>query len=227
VKEKQFEKPKTSSHLGKEENFVKNETEEKKIEKIDIEKTIKEIEEEFPEDHEREQFYFEKESLKELLAIILDGGFKKIACLGVPTLALALEKLGREVTLLDIDERFKDVIKGYKKWDITKPQYIKETFDLIIVDPPFSKVRTGQIKRAIEMLAHYNPKQKILISYFTPRAEHFLKVFKSFNLEKTGFYPKYQNLPEIKKTKKGDERKQWVEFFSNFEIKKHKEQNTE
>lgn len=141
----------------------------------------------------------------------------------MPTLAVVFENLGYETTLLDIDDRFKKIVKGYQKWDIKHPQYLKEKFDLIVADPPFSQIRTGQIKKAIEMLAHYDYHQKILISYFTPRKDHLLKIFQPFNLKETGFYPVYKSIPQIKKTKKGKERRWWVEFFSNFEINTPKE----
>lgn len=132
--------------------------------------------------------------------------FEKIAVLSAPMLGSALADAGRQVTVLDIDDRFSDV-PGFLHWNIYKPQWIPETFDIIICDPPFFNVSLSQLFRAIRMLAHNNFNQPLLIAYLHRRKDAVTGSFSPFKLVPTGYYPSYVT---VQKTEKNE-----IEFFGN------------
>ena len=87
--------------------------------------------------HENEQYFFDQETLEKLSNVLKQ--FNSVCCLCVPSLGEKLELEGREVRILDIDTRFQR-LKGFCFFDIHRPEWIGETFDLIICDPPFFNV---------------------------------------------------------------------------------------
>lgn len=166
------------------------------------------------EKRELEQYFFDDSTLEKLEGIVEKGGFRKIACLGVPTLAARLESRGKDVTLLDLDTRWASHLEDFKEWDIKKPSYLQEEFDLIICDPPFFDVGLAQLRQALKILSHFNPSQKILVSYLVRRSGTFLRSLRFFNLRETGFFPTYSGIP---RTRKND-----VQFFANFPVEETK-----
>ena len=112
----------------------------------------------------------------------------------------------RNVTVLDIDDRFADV-NGFLNWNIYKPQWINHTFDIIVCDLPFFNVSLSQLFKAIRMLSHNNFNQKLMIAYLSRRSQAIIGSFGLFNLLPTGNYPSYVT---VQKTEKNE-----IEFFGN------------
>ena len=154
--------------------------------------------------HEHEQYFFDQETLQ----ILGDGlkSFNSICCLCAPSLGEQLEKEGRNVRVLDIDTRFQQ-LDSFHYFDIHKPEWLGESFDLIVCDPPFFNVSLSRLFTAIRMLAQNNFNQPLLLSYLKRRADNILGTFSKFNLVKTDFHPGYQT---VQKCQKND-----IVFFSN------------
>ena len=165
--------------------------------------------------HKNEQYFFDEETLSHLVSFL--AAFNRIGVLCAPMLGLALSKVDRNVTILDIDERFEKV-PGFLTWNIYRPQRLPQEFDIIICDPPFFKVSLSQLFKAIKVLAHYNLDQKLLISYLHRRNSAIIGTFTPFKLEGTGFYPSYTT---IKKTEKNK-----IEFFGNLGSEAHERLRT-
>jgi len=154
--------------------------------------------------HKNEQYFFDDATLKRL-ASFLDR-FDHLCILCAPALGQELAQSGRHITVLDIDDRFTHV-PGFLHWNIYRPQWLTQTFDIIVCDPPFFNVSLSQLFRAIRMLAHNNFDQPLLISYLHRRAHAIKGTFSPFKIEPTGFYPGYVT---VQKTEKNE-----IEFFSN------------
>lgn len=90
---------------------------------------------------------------------------KKVCIICAPTLAKVLhEEWDLKVTILDIDDRFKDTLPGYKHWDLQTPEYFENDFELIFIDPPFFYISLDQMAKAMSVLANGRP-TKLLISF--------------------------------------------------------------
>lgn len=160
------------------------------------------------EKHHLEQFFFDKATTS-ILAEFFQG-YKDPCILCAPTVAKALYKKGKTVTLLDIDERF-SYLPGFKQYDITKPLIFEKKFDVIFCDPPFFNYRFSILLKAIDTLSHHNYNQPLVISYLVRRENKFLKYFQKYRLSPTTFYPKYDT---VKKSEKN-----LIKFYANFDFR--------
>jgi hypothetical protein len=117
-----------------------------------------------------------------------------------------LAKRGVSVAILDIDERFSD-LPGFQKFDLYRPHWIGDKYDLIICDPPFWNVKLSQLFTAIRLLAQHDYQQPLLVSYSARRDANLIGVFWQFGLKPTGYQPGYVT---VQKTDKNE-----IEFYSN------------
>jgi hypothetical protein len=156
--------------------------------------------------HKNEQYFFDDETIHHLTAFL--NQFESICTLCAPTIGIALNKLKKDVTILDIDDRFSNA-KGYLNWNIYKPQWINKTYDIIFCDPPFFNVSLSQLFKAIRMLSQNNFEQKLMLSYLSRRTGAITGSFHLFNLQPIGYFPTYVT---VKKTEKN-----LIEFFSNID----------
>lgn len=161
------------------------------------------------ENHQREQYFWDKETVSKM-ADFVQGTSNNPCCLCCPMLGKELVNRGVSVTILDIDERFSD-LKGFQKFDVYRPHWIDDTFDLIICDPPFWTVKLSQLFSAIKSLANHNYKQSLLVSYPVRRAVNLQGVFWRFDLQPTGYQPGYIS---VQKSEKNE-----IEFYGNVSIK--------
>ena len=156
--------------------------------------------------YQNEQYFFNQSTLERLANFVKQ--FSQPCCLCAPLLGKTLAEQGVSVKILDIDERFASV-PGFQRYDIYRPIWIDEEFDLILCDPPFYNVSLSQLFTAIRQLAHYNYDQLLLVSYLQRRAANIMGTFSRFNLTSTGYYPGYQTVQDIERNK--------IEFFSNLD----------
>jgi hypothetical protein len=156
--------------------------------------------------HQNEQYFFDKPTLDHLANFVQQ--FSHPCCVCAPLLGKTLVEQGYKVKILDIDERFAS-LPGFQHFDIFRPAWLEEEFDLILCDPPFFSVSLSQLFTAIRKLAHYNFSQPLLISYLQRRATNILGTFSPFQLVATGYYPGYQTVQKIDRNK--------IEFFSNLD----------
>lgn len=144
----------------------------------------------FEERHEREQYFFSRETLN-LLAKIIQP-YKKPCLLCAPTLGVELERQRREVCTLDIDERF-HFLNGFKKWNIWRPEPLDEVFGFLLVDPPFSIVSLSDLFDAVKILTKGNFKIPLMISNHRSRVHDVEATFAPFTLRLTNIRPTYMS----------------------------------
>jgi len=161
------------------------------------------------EDHSNEQYFFDDATRAWLVEWLQP--FESICVLCAPTLGSALIDAGRTPAILDIDERFAQ-LPGFIKWDINRPTHVPQRFDVIFCDPPFFNVSLRTLRSAIEMLAHYDPSQKLALCYLTRRKAAVLKSFRAFGLREIGKRMEYESVvPGVKNE---------IELLGNFQINK-------
>jgi hypothetical protein len=154
--------------------------------------------------HEYEQYFFDQGTLDHLTRFLAQ--YTGVCCVCAPMLGKALSEAGNAVTILDVDERFA-AVPGYQRWDLYRPQFLRQHFDLIVCDPPFFKVSLSQLFAAIRVLSHNSFEQPIFVSYLRRRSAAFLGTFAKFTLSPTGYLPRYQTVQECDRNE--------IEFFSN------------
>ena len=154
--------------------------------------------------HENEQYFFNEKTLAHLTKFV--SGFEAPCCLCCPLLGKQLAEQKVAVTILDVDDRFAD-LSGFRRFDIFRPEWLGDEFDLIICDPPFFNVSLSQLFAAIRLLARHDFSQPLLVSYLQRRASAIVGTFAPFNLRATGYCPSYQTVRDIEKNR--------IEFFGN------------
>jgi hypothetical protein len=154
--------------------------------------------------HEHEQYFFDKSTLEHLADFL--STFENPCCLCAPLLGKTLSERGAKISILDIDERFASVA-GFCRFDVFRPQWIGENFDVILCDPPFFEISLSQLFSAIRLLARHEYSQPLLISYLKRRETNLKGTFARFELQPTGYSPVYQT---VRSHAKND-----IEFFSN------------
>ena len=160
--------------------------------------------------HEAEQYFFDRETLDRLAD--LARGWENPCCLCMPMLGRELEARGVPVRTLDVDERFAD-LRGFRRWDLYRPEWLGEEFGLILCDPPFFRVSLSQLFHALRLLSRHDYQQPLLVAYLSRRASSIMGTFAPFGLEPTGFHPGYQTVQRLARNE--------VELFGNLGAEAH------
>ncbi len=158
--------------------------------------------------HEYEQYFFDAATLDTLAEAV--AGFPDPCCLCAPRLGEALERRGVAVRVLDVDERFAG-LRGFRRYDLYRPEWLGEAYGLIVCDPPFFRVSLAQLFRAIRLLSRGDCTQPLLVSYLARRAANLCGTFAPFGLEPTGYRPGYVTVQE-------QAGRNAVEFFANVPV---------
>lgn len=132
-----------------------------------------------PEHHHREQYFFDTPTLTRLADLL--EPFERPCLLCCPMLGRELVRRGRVVTVLELDERFAD-LPGFRRWDLARPEWLGETFDVICCDPPFFGLSLTALRRAIDRLARHDPAQPLMITYLARREDALLRAFARYQL---------------------------------------------
>lgn len=159
--------------------------------------------------HQNEQYFFDENTLNVLVRFL--SIWEAPCCICAPLLGKWAEEQGIPVTILDIDDRFSD-LKGFRHYDIYRPQWVDKEFDLIICDPPFFNVSLSQLFNALRLLSHHNFEQYLLLSYLRRRTSAVTGTFSPFLLQPTGCCTGYQT---VKKSERNE-----IEFFSNLPVER-------
>ncbi len=141
--------------------------------------------------HEHEQFFFDDATVDHLATYL--QGFGRVCCLCSPLVGQALVERDHPVTILDIDERFSH-LPGFVHYDVYRPRWLEQEFDVILCDPPFFKVSLSQLFDAIRMLSHHNWSQRILLAFLQRRAKAVEGTFAKFGLQGTGHIAGYRTV---------------------------------
>lgn len=161
--------------------------------------------------HENEQYFFDEPTLSHLADFVQN--FENPCCLCAPLLGTELERRGIRVATLDVDERFSH-LRGFRHYDIYRPEWIGETFGLIVCDPPFFKVSLSQLFQAIRTLSRNDLNQPLLLSYLCRRSTNVLGTFARFGLQSTGYQPSYQTVQRAERNH--------IQFFGNLGEEQHR-----
>ncbi|MBL9008499.1 MAG: hypothetical protein JNJ46_29830 [Myxococcales bacterium] len=154
--------------------------------------------------HENEQYFFDGPTLDRLAAFVCS--FARPCCVCAPLLGRAVSRRGHSVRILDIDERFADT-PGFLRWDLNRPIWLDEAFDLIVCDPPFFNVSLSRLFRALRVLSQNRFDQPVLISYPTRRGSNLMATFHRFGLQPSGYFPRYLTVQASERNT--------IEFYSN------------
>ena len=154
--------------------------------------------------HKNEQYFFDEKTLEHLADFL--SQWTAPCCLCAPMLGKRLAEMGVNVTVLDIDERFKEV-KGFRRFDIYRPDWIGIEFDVIFCDPPFFNASLSQLFGALRLLSRNDFSQPMLVAYLARRSNAIKGTFSRFELVNSGYFPSYQTVRESEKNR--------IEIFSN------------
>ena len=159
------------------------------------------------ENHQVEQYFFTHSTVENIASFLM--GFENPCCLCAPTVGKLLAERGRKVTVLDCDERFSHV-NGFRKYDLYRPEWIDEKFDIIFCDPPFFKVSLSQLFKALRQLSHNDFTQPIMLCHLTRRSDAVIGGLYLFGLQPTGKVPQYMTVQSIDKNR--------IQIFSNTDM---------
>lgn len=162
------------------------------------------------EKHEDEQYFFNAATTAHLADFL--SAFELPCCLCAPMVGRKLADNGHVARVLDKDERFADV-PGFRRYDIFRPEWLGETYGVILCDPPFFNVSLSQLFAAIRTLSRYDFSQPLLIGYLVRRQDAVLGTFARFGLEPTGYCPSYQTVRNIGRND--------VMFYGNLGARRH------
>jgi hypothetical protein len=162
------------------------------------------------ENHQLRQFFFDPPTIKALAEFV--NQYENPCCLCTPMVAKALHEKGRAVRVLDIDERFR-FLPGFMLYNLYRPAYLQEDFDLVLVDPPFHAVGLGQLFKAIRVLSHFNFEQEILMTHLRRRSWGIEATFDPFRMKPTELSPRYQTARDC-----NGEGRSRVIYYSNFDV---------
>lgn len=129
------------------------------------------------ENHAREQYWWDRPTMEHLTPIVKGAERPLLVC--CPMFGQHLHEQGIDVPCLDIDERFSD-LPGFQKWDIYKAPLIDYNPDLIIIDPPFTKVRLDQLFHALRNLGGFG--SRILMAHLAWRCSDIYGSLGAFGL---------------------------------------------
>ena len=167
------------------------------------------------ENKELEQYFFTDKTLEQITNIFQYE--ENILCLCTPSVADAFYKLkNKEIICIDIDNRF-NYLPKFINCDITKEEpKLPEDFvpNLIIVDPPFFKMKLIDLYNCIEKITKKNRKTKLVFAFIIREDKTLLSIFKEYNLQLTKFPLEYRG---VDKTKWGN-----YGIYTNFEQGKFK-----
>lgn len=157
------------------------------------------------ENHQIEQFFWDEATIAAVADVA--SRFENPCCLCAPMVGRELEKRGIAARVLDSDARFADVA-GFAFFDLYRPAWLGEDFGVIVCDPPFWKVSLSQLFAAIRILSLYQYTQPLAICYPTRRGANLSGTFARFELQPSGFFPKYRTVQDTERNH--------IEFFANF-----------
>lgn len=157
------------------------------------------------ESHRNEQYFFDRATLDTLAAWV--ERFKNPCLLCAPMLGWELHRRGRNVRVLDMDERFAD-LPSFRRWNLRRPTFLGEKFDLVLCDPPFFGVSLSQLDAALKVLCCYDPHRPVAVSYLVRRERALLSALSGFGLRSTGFRPGYEHVR--------NEERNAIEVYANF-----------
>ena len=148
------------------------------------------------ENRELEQFFWTSDTVKKLLSAC--EYITNTCCFTTPSLAHEFFEKGRNEKLLDIDERF-SYLPRFEKFDIKKPHSLdEESFNIIVIDPPFFNVTTQELFDATNIITKNNYSTNLIIAYLKRFEYPLLETFKPYGISETNYIPEYAHIKSNK-----------------------------
>lgn len=141
--------------------------------------------------HKYEQYFFSRPTIEHLADFVAQHNYP--CCLCAPLIGQELERRGIKTCTLDIDTRFAQ-LRGYKQYDLSRPEWLGETFGIIVCDPPFFNISLDRLFKAVRVLSRYEYTQPLLICYLSRRASNVAGAFCRFSLERVDYRVGYQTV---------------------------------
>lgn len=154
--------------------------------------------------HENEQYFFDDPTLDTLSSFLL--AFETPCCICAPRLGQRLIERGGSPKILDIDTRFEH-LPGFRLFDLQRPRWLGERYDIIVCDPPFYNVSLSRLFAALRLLSRNTFTQPLMLSYLSRRSQAILGTFAPFGLAPSGYRPSYQTVQRSERNE--------IEFFTN------------
>ena len=154
--------------------------------------------------HENEQYFFNEATLTHLGSFL--SQWESPCCLCAPLLGKYLRDNGVAARILDIDDRFEGV-EGYRRYNLHRPEWLDEEFDVILCDPPFYSISLSRLFKALRTLGRNDFRQRLMVSYLTRREAAVLGTFRKFGLVPTGYFPEYQTVQHVPRNE--------IQFYAN------------
>jgi hypothetical protein len=142
----------------------------------------------FSERFDLEQYFWTENTVKRLMNAL--EYVSDCCCLTTPSLGVGFHEMGREEVVLDIDTRF-EFLPKFRYFDLRIPFQTEESFQVIIVDPPFFYISLDIIKEAVLTIAKGDTSVKLLIGFLKREEAALLHHFQEFNLRETNFHLEY------------------------------------
>lgn len=170
----------------------------------------------FLERRDLEQYFWTDKCVTGILNSIKSTfGPEESCCLCTPSLAEAWWVEGEDVSLLDIDERFRYLPK-FRYFDLRFPEESnldpeRDDWRVIVFDPPFFYISLEMLFRAVEYICEGKlDRAKLLIGFLKREEKSLLEAFKPFNLKKTNYPLEYAHVKSNK----------WINYalYSNVDI---------
>jgi len=165
---------------------------------------IREVE--LSERRDLEQYFFSRDTLVDLIKVM--DQFDNPCCMVCPSVAHASHALNRELTLLDIDERF-SYLPRYMNYNLYKPSPLTQTFDMILFDPPYFQVPMSDLFNSVDVISHQNRDTPLIVAFLRRSQANLLKTFSPYTLSPTRYHPGYAHV-------KDNKRKNYL-FYSNWD----------
>ncbi len=154
--------------------------------------------------HEQEQYFFAPQTADALARFA--GAYSRVCCLCAPMVGQRLEELGSRPRTLDLDERFAH-LQGFRRYDLYRPEWLEQEFDLILCDPPFFRVSLSQLFTALRVLSHGHYDQKLMIAYLWRRTSAVVGSLSRFGVQPTGIELRYRTVQTVERNR--------IELFTN------------
>jgi len=142
-----------------------------------------------------EQFFWTSKTVRDLVEAC--EYISDTCCFTTPSLAQGFHNNGREEKLLDIDERF-NYLPRFEKFDIRNPHNLNETFNIIVIDPPFFNISTKELFEATNVITNNDFSTNIIIAYLKRFEYPLLETFKPYGISETNLMPEYAHIKENK-----------------------------
>lgn len=127
----------------------------------------------FTERYDLEQYFWSEDTVSRLINSL--SFMDDCCCLTTPSLGHGFHEVGREEVVLDIDTRF-NYLPKFRYFDILLPTEQEESFQILILDPPFFYIPMEKIYEAVLTITKGETNAKLLIGFLKREEKTLLRL---------------------------------------------------